>query len=161
MIGGRKREASPRWWLLLRAARRGGYSLVVRSWIIVGAAAAALWCAGCVRAARLPPRVTVTEIEPSARAAKPPDCDMPVLRYEPLADFRKVAIIEGVGSIYSNEDEVLPLVRRKACETGADAIVVLASKRQTTESLVGYYIDSVAIIYGSNRNLPTAPSTSH
>jgi len=121
----------------------------------------ALSSAGCFRAVRLPPRVTLTEIEPSGRAAKPPNCDMPVLHQDPLADFRKVAIIEGVGSIYSSEDEVLLLVRRKACETGADAIILLVSKRQTTEALVGYYIDSVAIIYGRSPNIPTGPSVSH
>ena len=43
---------------------------------------------------------------------------------------------------------MLPAVQRKACETGADAIVVLTSRAQTTEDATGYYINSVAIVYG-------------
>ena len=73
---------------------------------------------------------------------------MPVLRREPLGDFRKVAIVEGLGSVYASEADVLPVVRRRACETGADAIVILTSKSQTSEGMTGYYINSVAIVYG-------------
>ena len=81
---------------------------------------------------------------------------MPVLRSEPLKDFRKVAIIEGTGNVYATEKDVLPVVKRKACESGADAIVILTSTSQTTEGMVGYYIDTVAIVYGSNQT----PNTS-
>ena len=102
---------------------------------------------GCAHVA-LPPQVTLSEVEPSGRAAKPPDCDMPVLRHEPLRDFRKVAIVEALGNRYASEAEVLPSVQRKACETGADAIVILTSKSQTSEGMTGYYINSVAIVYG-------------
>jgi hypothetical protein len=118
------------------------------------AAAAAL--AACAAVYSFPPQVKYSEIESPGRAAKPPDCDMPVLRSEPLRDFRKVAIIEGTGNVYAEEKDVLPAVRRKACESGADAIIILTSKSQTTEGMVGYYIDSVAIVYGSNQS----PSTS-
>jgi hypothetical protein len=129
-------------------------SLLVRIAIIILAIAAA----GCAHVA-LPPQVTLSEVEPSGRAAKPPDCDMPVLRHEPLRDFRKVAIVEALGNRFADEAEVLPAVQRKACETGADAIVVLTSKAQTTETATGYYIDSVAIVYG--RENPTAPGTAY
>ena len=44
---------------------------------------------------------------------------------------------------------------------GADAIVVLTSKSQTTEDLAGYYIDAVAIVYGKNPNIPIGPHISH
>ena len=114
---------------------------------------------GCARVVSLPPQVTLSEMEPSGRAAKPPDCDMPVLRHEPLRDFRKVAIVEGLGNVYATEAEVLPAVQRKACETGADAIVVNTSKAQTSESATGYYINSVAIVYGKEN--PTAAGTAY
>ena len=111
--------------------------------------------AGCAHVVSLPPQVTLSEMEPSGRAAKPPDCDMPVLRHEPLRDFRKVAIVEALGNRFATEAEVLPAVQRKACETGADAIVVNTSKAQTSESATGYYINSVAIVYGKeNSNAP-------
>lgn len=108
---------------------------------------ATIAAAGCAHVA-LPPQVTLSEVEPSGRAAKPPDCNMPVLRHEPLRDFRKVAIVEAMGNRYASEADVLPALQRKACETGADAIIVLTSRAQTTEDATGYYIDSVAIIYG-------------
>ena len=76
-------------------------------------------------------------------------------------EYRMVGIIEGTGSVYASEEDVLPAVKRKACETGADAIVILASKSQTTESLVGYYINAVAIVYGKNSNIPISPHISH
>ncbi len=103
---------------------------------------------GCAKVISLPPQATLAEVEPSGRAAKPPNCDMPVLRHEPLTDFRKVAIVEGLGNVYASEADVLPVVQRKACETGADAIVILTSKSQTSEGMTGYYINSVAIVYG-------------
>jgi hypothetical protein len=131
-------------------------SLLVRIAIIIGLTLAAT---GCAHVLSLPPQVTLSEVEPSGRAAKPPDCDMPVLRHEPLRDFRKVAIVEALGNRYATEAEVLPAVQRKACETGADAIVVLTSKAQTTEDATGYYIDSVAIVYGKEN--PTAAGTAY
>jgi len=123
--------------------------------------AAMIAIAGCVKAATLPPQVSVAQIEPSGHAAKPPDCDMPVLRHEPLADFRKVAIVEGVGNLYASEADVLPAVQRKACETGADAIVVFVSKSQTGETLTGYYINSVAIVYGKKNPAAAGSATQY
>ena len=69
-------------------------------------------------------------------------------RSEPLTDFRKVAIVEGTGNRFASEADILPVVLRKACETGADAIVVVTSRAQTSESLTAYYINAIAIVYG-------------
>jgi hypothetical protein len=131
-------------------------SLLVRIAIIIGLTIAAV---GCAHLVSLPPQVTLSEVEPSGRAAKPPDCNMPVLRREPLTDYRKVAIVEALGNHFANEADVLPAVQRKACETGADAIVVLTSRAQTTETATGYYINSVAIVYGKEN--PSAPGTAY
>ncbi len=131
-------------------------SLLVRTAIIIGLTIAA---AGCAKVISLPPQVTLVEVEPSGRAAKPPDCNMPVLRHEPLRDFRKVAIVEALGNVYASETDVLPAVQRKACETGADAIIVLTSRAQTSEASTGYYINSVAIVYGKEN--PAAAGTAY
>ncbi|MGO9454122.1 MAG: hypothetical protein ACLQDV_24195 [Candidatus Binataceae bacterium] len=140
-----------------------GYSSLVRHWLkaIVAGSLLAISMSACWRAAQLPPQVNYTEIEPSGSAAKPPNCDMRVLRHEPLGIYRKVGIIEAEGSVYATEEDVLPVVKRKACESGADAIVILASKSETTESIVGYYIDAVAIVYGKNPNIPSGQHISH
>jgi hypothetical protein len=108
--------------------------------------------AGCAPAGvAFPPQVDVAEIEPSGRAAKPPDCDMPVLRTDPLGDFRKVATVEAIGNVYATEKDVMPALKRGACGTGADAVLILASKSQTGETLTGYYINAIAIVYGKRR----------
>lgn len=134
----------------------------MRSFIcFVLAVCAAGFVAACGPAFQLPEQVSYTEIAPSGRAAKPPDCDMPVLRQLPLADFREVGLVEATGSRYATEAQMMPAVRRKACESGADAIVILTSKSQTTEGLVGYYIDAEAIIYGKNPNIPLGNPMSH
>lgn len=138
------------------------FVLIVRRTLIAIALLAAPVCAfGCLKAATLPPQAIYTEIEPAGSAAKPPDCDMPVLRHEPLTDYRKVGLVETKGSVYDSEADVLPATKRKACESGADAIVILTSKSQTTEGLVGYYLDAEAIVYGKNPNIPSGESISH
>jgi hypothetical protein len=115
--------------------------------ILIGGLMLAVAGAGCSQVMDLPPQATATEIEPSGRPAKGPDCTIPILRAEPLTDYRKVAIIEGLGSRFGSEGDVMPVVMRKACETGADALLILASKAQTSENMTGYYINAVAIIY--------------
>jgi hypothetical protein len=107
----------------------------------------AAFSVGCQKVVALPPQAQVAEIEASGHAAKGPGCNMPILRSEPLTDFRKVAIVEGLGNVYAEEKDVMPVVLRAACETGADAIVINASKAQTSENMTGYYINAVAIVY--------------
>ena len=102
----------------------------------------------------LPPQITMSEVEPSGRPAKPADCNMPVLRAAPLADYREVAIIEGLGNRFVQEKDVLPLVIAKGCETGADALVINDSRAQTSENMTGYYINAIAIIYGKKHPTP-------
>ncbi|HXW83221.1 MAG TPA: hypothetical protein VEJ86_02360 [Candidatus Binataceae bacterium] len=126
----------------------------------------ALLCAvvlscGCFKQIQLPPQAEYTELQPSGRAARPPDCNMPVLRHEPLADFTRVGLIEGRGSRYTDEEDVLRVVKQRACEGGADAVVILTSQSQTTEAFVGYFIDADAIIYGKTPNIPSGPSMTH
>jgi hypothetical protein len=121
----------------------------------------ALTVPGCIKALELPPQATYTEIVPSGRAARPPNCNIPVLRHEPLVDFHKVGLVEATGSVYAHESDVLPVVISKACESGADAIVILTSKSQTTEGLVGYYIDAEAIVYDKKPPIPGGHARAH
>ena len=86
----------------------------VASSILIASSVALITAFGCAHVISLPPQATLAEIEPSGRAAKAPDCAMPVLRREPLTDFRKVAIVEGTGNVYASEADVLPVVQRKA-----------------------------------------------
>lgn len=106
-----------------------------------------------------PPDTQVTEIQPSGRPSKPPGCDMPVLRQEPATDYTRIALIEGTGSVYGNEDKVLPLVKRRGCEVGADALLILTSTKESRVGFTAYYIDAAAIIYEQGSKVITAPTS--
>src|SRR5262249_53228132 len=64
------------------------------------------------------------------------NCYMPVLYADPTVDYKKIAIVDGWGSLKSSEDQVLESVKRKACETGADAVLLLSKDRQESRKLV-------------------------
>jgi hypothetical protein len=134
--------------LMLADDLRRGYFFGVRKFSRITLTLLMLALLAACAKIRLPPQITMSEIEPSGRAAKPPDCDLPVLRTPPLKEYREVAIIEGLGNRFVEEKDVLPLVIAKGCETGADALVINDSRAQTSENMTGYYINAIAIIYG-------------
>jgi hypothetical protein len=133
--------------MLADALRRGYFFAVLQFCRITVVLLMVVMFAACSKI-RLPPQITMSEVEPSGRAARPPDCNMPVLRSPPLAEYREVAIIEGLGNRFVEEKDVLPLVIAKGCETGADALVINDSRAQTSENMTGYYINAIAIVYG-------------
>ena len=113
IIGSRTRKEATR-------SCSGGATAVIRKlvrtlarWVAI-MGTLALGVAGCGKAMQIPPQATYTEIQASGAAAKPPNCDIKVLRHEPLTEYRKVGIIEGTGSVYASEEDVLPAVKRKA-----------------------------------------------
>lgn len=128
----------------MTTARLQGLDVLSRLLVVI--AAATVIAAGCGRVS-LPPTAVLTEIVPSGRAAKPATCDMPVLRNPPAENYRQVAIIEGRANVFAKEADVMPMVVQKACEAGADAIIVKDSRSQTSENYTGYFVNAVAIIY--------------
>jgi hypothetical protein len=80
--------------------------------------------------------VAVTQIAPYVNAAKEPGCTMPVLSTMPLGTFKQVAIVEAWADLKDTQEQVLPALRRKACETGADALVILNSSHQNIKQLL-------------------------
>lgn len=99
------------------------------------AACLALGVTGCATQ-RVPMTVEVTQLAPYEHAAKPPDCRMPVLNTLPLTDYEQVAIVEAWADLKDQPDDVLPALQRKACETGADALVVINSAHQDIKNLL-------------------------
>jgi hypothetical protein len=55
---------------------------------------------------------------------------MPVLGSMPLTTFKEIAIVEAWADLQDDQADVLPALKRKACETGADALVVIDSQHQ-------------------------------
>jgi hypothetical protein len=113
-------------------------AMLAMEWVRAGAASAALLglaLAGC-SASRTPMQVEVTQLGPYVNAAKDPGCAMPVLSAMPLTTFRQVAIVEAWADPKDDQKEVLPALKRKACETGADALVILNSTHQDIKQLL-------------------------
>ena len=87
-------------------------------------------CAACSTPGKVPMQVLITQLGPYANAARSPDCAIPVLNTMPLTTFKEVAIVEAWSDIQDDQTDVLPALQRKACETGADALVVITSQHQ-------------------------------
>ncbi|HLW71901.1 MAG TPA: hypothetical protein VKS22_14900 [Candidatus Binataceae bacterium] len=87
-------------------------------------------CTGCSTPGKVPMQVDITQLGPYANAARSPDCTMPVLSTMPLTTYKEVAIVEAWSDLQDDQADVLPALRRKACETGADALVVITSQHQ-------------------------------
>ncbi|MBV8771569.1 MAG: hypothetical protein JO166_04435 [Deltaproteobacteria bacterium] len=85
---------------------------------------------------RTPMEVSVTQLAPYVNAAKDPGCTIPVLETMPMGSYTQVAIVEAWADLKDTKDDVLPALRRKACETGADAVVILNSSHQDVKQLL-------------------------
>jgi hypothetical protein len=77
-----------------------------------------------------PPETAISWLAPQLRAAKPADCSMPLLSQLPNVDYQQIAIVEVSDDYDADPHEVTDLARRKACETGADALVILENQQQ-------------------------------
>jgi hypothetical protein len=108
-----------------------------------------LLIAGCF--SQKPLQVQVTQLAPYARAAKAPDCQMPVLGMMPLRNLSEVAIVEAWADSKDQPPDVLPALQRKACETGADALVIINSQHQDVKNL----------LYGASPNQTLTSVTEH
>jgi len=103
--------------------------------LLAALCAALALSAGC-STERTPMQVTVTQLAPYVNAAKDPGCAIPVLNTMPIGTYSQVAIVEAWADLKDSQDDVLPALRRKACETGADALVILNSTHQDVKQLL-------------------------
>ena len=81
-------------------------------------------------------QVNITQLANYTNPARPPGCAIPVLNTMPLTTFKEVAIVEAWADLKDEKDEVIPAMRRKACETGADALVITNSRHQDIKSFL-------------------------
>jgi len=91
--------------------------------------------AGCSEQ-RTPMTVEVTQLGPYLHAARSPDCEMPVLSSMPLTTYNQVAIVEAWADLKDNQADVLPALKRRACETGADALVIVNTEHQDIKNML-------------------------
>jgi hypothetical protein len=96
----------------------------------------AISATGCATATTTTLRVDLTQLAPYVHAAKPPNCAMPVMASMPIGDYTQVAIVEAWGTLADETPDLLPALTRRACEAGADALVIINSQHQDIKHLV-------------------------
>jgi hypothetical protein len=128
--------------------------------------AGCLLVAGCAQAPPtpqiklLPPdlvlvaRVGSAEIPPRAAG-----CSLQTLEQTPSAIFRDLGSIELAGSVPAGKD-VLMAVDQKACETGADAILVKQREERLTGDHVDYHIIAEALLLRKPKAAPSPAAES-
>ena len=91
------------------------------------------------------PHITtdVTRLAPSVGPAKPAGCDIQILTQSPTdRKFQELAIINAVtdGGSFSTKalSAILPTLKEKACEVGADAIVIRNVEQGGTPTMNKY-----------------------
>jgi hypothetical protein len=94
------------------------------------ALAGAVLCGGCSTPGKVTMQVNIVQLDKYVRAARSPECDMPILNGMPLTNYKQVAIVEVWADQKDEKADVIPVLKRKACETGADALVILDSEHQ-------------------------------
>jgi hypothetical protein len=115
----------------IRAAVRNGFNLALAALIL----AMGGLVVGC-GPQQAPLQVSVTQLGPYAHAAKGPTCQMPVLETLPLKPLSQIAIVEAWADQKDQPPDVLPALQSKACETGADALVIINSEHQDIKNLL-------------------------
>jgi hypothetical protein len=110
---------------------------MVRANLAVMLLVVAAWAWGCVSPAAVnPPIVSTTPLGVAMRAAKPPNCAMPVLDTMPLADHQQLALVDAWGDLAVKDDELLTYLKREGCKLGADAVVLTSQQMQHEGDLV-------------------------
>jgi hypothetical protein len=129
--------------------------------------AGCLLVAGCASA---PPRPQIKLLPPDlvlvarvGNADIPPraaGCSLQTLEQTPSAIFRDLGSIELVGSVPAGKD-VLMAVDQKACETGADAILVKQREERLNGDHVDYHVIAEALLLQKPRaaSSPAAESS--
>jgi hypothetical protein len=112
--------------------------------------------AGC-SSQKAPLQVQVTQVGPYQHAAKSPDCQMPVLELMPLRHLSQVAIVEVWADAKDQPPDVLPALQRKACETGADALVIINTAHQDIKNLLYAATPNQTMTDVTNKDAYAAP----
>jgi hypothetical protein len=130
------------------------------TWIVLTAGFAML--SACAQQQKDSPQATLSWIVPQTRAAKPADCPMQMLSAPPNVDYQQIAIVEVFDDYDADQREVVELARRKACESGADALVVLENAQQTLDGTATIGAASRTIVVGEGiRDQPNTGQAGH
>ncbi len=105
----------------------------------IALAAMALCVSGCFEWEVPEPSATVSPMTSYMRPAKGANCSLQVLQTMPAADVQQLALVDAWGDESAKDIDLLPVLKSKACEVGADAVVITSDKSQHEgEQLQGY-----------------------
>src|ERR1700756_309191 len=122
--------------------------------LAVALAAITLLAGGCFELDIPEPSATVSPMTSVIRPAKGPNCPLQVLRTMPAADVQQLALVDTWGDQSSNDADLLPVLKSKACEVGADAVVITSDKSQHEgEQLVGWDSKVGSVVASKNANV--------
>jgi hypothetical protein len=94
---------------------------------------------GCFEFEVPEPSATVSPMTSVMRPAKAPNCPLQVLNTMPATDVQQLALVDTWGDQSAKDADLLPVLKSKACEVGADAVVITSDKSQHEgEQLEGY-----------------------
>jgi hypothetical protein len=103
--------------------------------------------------------VTTTRVvkdDSSEGSAPPAPCEMQILHDQPVEKAREVATLNVDGAPAQHED-ILSLLKRKACEAGANAVLIKSMGKTQVEGVKVDHVDAVALIVGTPKP-PVDPS---
>jgi len=122
--------------------------------LAVTLAAVALLVGGCFEFDIPAPSATVSPMTSVMRPAKAPDCPLQVLSTMPAADVEQIALVDTWGDQSANDADLLPVLKRKACEIGADAVVITSDKSQHEgDQIVGWDSGVHSTVASKNANV--------
>jgi hypothetical protein len=117
-------------------AKRQGPALIA---LAVALVVITMLADGCFELETPAPSATVSPMTSVMRPAKGPNCPLQMLSTMPTADVKQLALVDAWGDQSANDADLLPVLKSKACEVGADAIVITSDKSQHQgDQLEGY-----------------------
>jgi hypothetical protein len=86
----------------------------------------------------------------------PAKCEVQILRDKPVGKTREVATLNVDGAPAQHED-ILSLLKRKACEAGANAVLIKSMGKKRVEGVNVDHVEAVALMIGTPKP-PVDPS---
>jgi len=98
----------------------------------------------------------VVKDDSSEGSAAPAECEVQILHDKPSGKTREVATLNVDGAPAQHED-ILSLLKRKACEAGANAVLIKSMGKTRVEGVKVDHVEAVALIVGTPKP-PVDPS---
>jgi hypothetical protein len=123
---------------------------------------------GCAEVETPAPSATVSPMTSVMRPAKAPDCNLQILHSMPPTDIQQLALVDTWGDRTATDADLLPVLKRKACEVGADAVVITSNKEQHQgdqlqgfDSLIGSKVVNDSANVSKRMHDPTVGEVGH